>query len=60
MNNWKLKYKKVGHFITTTNWIDEATAQSWFSQLEADASCTWCELLCNDGECDCIMKEFYR
>lgn len=67
MNNWKLVYKKVGHFLTDTNWIDEATARKWFDQLKADGSCMWCELHYSgdfpdkeyDNE-DIIVDEFFR
>ena len=60
MNAWKLKYKKVGHFATMTNWMDEPTARNWFSQLKADSSCDWAELIYNDEEDDILMDEFVR
>jgi hypothetical protein len=67
MNNWKLTYKKVGYFITSTRWTDEPTARKWFDQLKADASCDWCELIYSgdfpDKEYDSeeiIVEEYYR
>ncbi len=60
MKNWKLKYKKHGHFATMTNWLDQKTAENWYAQLEADESCSWCELIYNPGDNDYIMDEFFR
>jgi hypothetical protein len=61
MDNWKLKYKKVGHFATMTNWLDMETACSWFDQMEKDLGVTWCELIytSDDGN-ELIMDEFVR
>ena len=60
MDNFKLKYKRVGHFITVTNWMDERTARTWFDQLTEDLSCTWCELIYNPEDEDHIIDEFVR
>ncbi len=60
MKNWKLKYKKVGHFATMTNWLDEQTARNWYEQLKENESCSWCELIFNSGDDECIMDEFLR
>lgn len=62
MENWKLKYKKVGHFATMTNWLDQETACNWFDQMSKDMNVTWCELIYaseidND---ELIMDEFVR